>query len=66
MAAQAQVKKSYVHGAAVAKATNPVGDNYVANFARGFAMFYDEDVTALRNKQIEADKAAFKNYLLKK
>jgi hypothetical protein len=60
------VKTSYVHGAAIAKATNPVGDNYVANFTRGFALYYDADVAAKRNVVIDADKAAFKAYLLAK
>jgi len=60
------VKTSYVHGAAVAKATNPVGDNYVANFARGFKMYYDPEIAAKRNVGIEADKAAFKDYLLQR
>ena len=60
------VKTSYVHGAVVAKATNPVGDNYAANFARGFKMYYDGDVAAKRNIGIEADKAAFKEFLLQK
>jgi len=62
----ADVKKSYVHGAVVAKATNPVGDNYAANFVRGFAMYHDKDVAALRTASIEQDKAAFKSYLLEK
>jgi len=59
------VKTSYVVGARVAKATNPVGDNPVANAARGFAMYYDDDVAAVRRVVIDKDKAAFKRYLLK-
>lgn len=60
------IKAAYAHGAVIAKATNPVGDNYGANFVRGFAMYYDKDVAAKRNNEIEADKAAFKEYLLSK
>lgn len=60
------VKTAYVHGAAVAKVVNPVGDNYVANFGRGFALYFDKDVAAKRNVGIEADKAACKQYLLSK
>ena len=58
------VKTSYVAGARVAKAVNPVGDNVVANFGRGFALYFDKDVAAKRNVGIAADKAAFKDYLL--
>lgn len=58
------VKTSYRHGAAVAKATNPVGDNYAANFVRGFALYHDKDVKALRDAKIEDDRTAFKAYLL--
>lgn len=59
-----EVKRSYVAGAAVAKATNPVGDNVVANVVRGFGLYYDEDVTAKRQVVIDTDKAAFKKWLL--
>ena len=63
--AASPVKVSYKHGAAIAKVTNPVGDAYPANFVRGFAMYHDSDVAAIRNRRIDADKAAFKAYLLK-
>ena len=60
------VKRSYVAGGVTAKAVNPVGDNIPANFVRGFIMYFDADVAAIRNTEIEADKAAFKAYLLAK
>jgi len=58
------IKTSYKAGAATAKAVNPVGDNVPANFVRGFTLYFDPDVTAKRNVAIEADKSAFKEYLL--
>lgn len=60
------IKTSYKAGAATAKAVNPVGDNVAANFVRGFTLYFDADVAAKRNVGIEADKAAFKEYLLQK
>lgn len=60
------IKRSYKAGAATAKAVNPVGDNVAANFGRGFMLYFDSDVVAVRTTEIEADKAAFKRYLLAK
>jgi hypothetical protein len=60
----ADVKTGYSAGGRVAKATNPVGDNVGANFARGFMLYHDKEVAAKRNVRIEQDKAAFKAYLL--
>lgn len=57
-------KPGYVPGAKTARSTNPVGDNFAANFVRGFTMYHDKDVAALRNAQIADDKSAFKAHLL--
>ena len=63
--AATKIKAAYRHGAGVARVTNPVGDGYPANFARGFALYHDADIKAVRDLKIDADKAAFKAYLLK-
>lgn len=59
-----EIKRSYVAGAAVARNVDVTGNNVPANFIRGFGMYFDKDVKALRTSEIEADKAAFKQYLL--
>lgn len=58
-------KSSYVYGAALAKATDPTGDNVGANFVRGFALYHDAELRKERNVKIEATKAEFKAWLRK-
>lgn len=62
----AEPKTSYIAGSNVAQATNPVGDNIGANFARGFMAYHDKRVAAERNAKITEEKEAFVQYLLDK
>jgi len=60
------VRKAAVVGANTAGVTDVTGDNVMANFVRGFAMYYDADLSAKRNVQINANKQALKQYLLQR
>ena len=53
-------RKSLEHGFTVASSTNPTGDNYVANFARGIAVYYAPELRAKRAAVISDYVNAFK------
>ena len=53
-------RKSLEHGYIVASSTNPTGDNYVANFARGIAVYYAPELRAKRAAVISDYVNAFK------
>jgi len=53
-------RKSLEHGYIVAGSTNPTGDNYVANFARGMGVYYAPELRAKRNAVISDYVSAFK------
>ena len=53
-------RKSLEHGYIVASSTNPTGDNYVANFARGMGVYYSAELRAKRNAVISDYVNAFK------
>jgi hypothetical protein len=60
------VRKAGVVGATTARVTDVTGDNPIANFTRGFVMYYDAELRAKREVQIDANNNALKTYLLSK